>query len=310
MRTPKGFALATILAALWLAPPSALGPPAAIAQELEPGLYHAAPVGINAAAAIYTYSTGNVLFDASLPVEGSSAETHTLTLSYVRTLGLLGRNAKLDIQAPLGTGTFEGYLAGEWRSRKPEGLADPRFRLALNLIGAPALRRAEFATFRPGTILGASVQVIAPLGQYDPERLINLGTNRWSFRPEMGLSRAQGRWFFEVVAGAWLFTDNPDYYGGTTLSQDPLLFLKGDVIRTFKRKSWIAMNYGVARGGESSVGGAPPKGLQTNNRLGLTLAIPIGKPWLCKFTYTNGLTTTLGADFDSYGAGVQYSWGG
>ena len=302
----RKLALVLLLTASSLTPE----PPAASAQELEPGLYHSSPVGVNVAAAIYTYSIGNVLFDASLPVEGADAETHTLGLSYVRTLGLFGRSGKLDLQVPLGTGTFEGYVGGVFHTREPEGLADPRLRLAVNLIGAPALKRAEFASYRQGTILGASLQIIAPLGQYDPARLINLSTNRWSFRPELGLSRAQGRWFFEVAAGAWLFTDNDEYYGGTTLSQEPLLFVKGDAIRTFKRRSWIAVNYGIASGGESSIDGAPPKGLQTNNRLGLTLAIPFGRSVFCKFTYTNGLSTSLGADFDSYGAGLQYSWGG
>ena len=294
-----GLALGTILTAS-----------SAFAQELEPGLYHSSPIGVNVAAAQYIYATGNVLFDASLPVEGADAETHTLALSYVRTLGFFGRNAKLDIQAPLGTGTFEGYVDGVFHTREPEGVADPRFRLAVNLIGAPALRRQEFAAYRQGTILGASLQIIVPLGQYDPERLINLSSNRWSFRPEMGLSRAQGRWFLEAVAGAWLFTDNDEYFGGTTLSQDPLLFVKGNVIRTFKRRSWISVNYGIASGGESSIDGAPPKGLQTNNRLAVTLAVPYGRSVFFKFTYTNGLSTSLGADFDSYGAGAQYSWGG
>lgn len=285
-------------------------PTPAFAQELEPGLYHAAPIGLNAATTSYTFSTGNILLDATLPIEGAHADLNTVGLGYVRTMGLFGRTAKVDLQTPIGWGTFDGYVGGVYRVRKPSGFADPRLRLAVNLIGAPALRRAEFAAkHRPGTILGVSLQVVAPLGQYDAERLINLGSNRWSFRPELGLSSARGRWFVEMATGAWLFTQNPHFYGDVTLSQEPLLFVKGDVIYTFKRNTWLAANYGVATGGETSTNGGAYKDLQTNHRMGATLALPVRGAFVFKATYTSGLTTRLGADFDSYGAALQYSWG-
>ena len=281
-----------------------------LAQELEPGLYQNAPLGQNSVTANYTFSTGNVLFDASLPVEGAQADLHSVGLGYLRTVGLFGRSAKIDVQVPVAWGTFEGYLAGAYRTRSPSGLADPRIRLAVNLLGAPALDLPQFTSYRQRTILGASLQIAAPLGQYDPTKLINLGANRWSFRPEVGLSHARGRWFLELIGGAWLFTENADYFGGSSLTQEPLYFVKTDVIYTIKRRLWASANYGLATGGETSVDGAPASNLQTNNRLGLTLALPVGRATSLKIIYTSGLTTRLGADFDSFGAGFQYGWGG
>src|SRR5262249_49417165 len=155
----------------------------------------------------------------------------------------------------------------------------------------------------------ASFQTVVPVGRYDPSRLINLGSNRWSFRPEMGVSRAQGKWFLEMSTGVWLFTDNHENYGGTTLEQSPLAFVKGDVMSTCRRGMWFHANYGVASGGETRVNGGPSSEIQTHQRLGLTFAYPLARSLGAKLVYTSGLTTRIGADFDSYGGSIQYTWG-
>lgn len=281
----------------------------AAAQELEPGFYQNAPLRMNSAVLGYTYSTGNILFDASLPVEGAHAKTNTVALGYLRTIGIFGHSAKVDVQVPIGWGDFEGYLAGVFRTRSPSGLADPRIRLSVNLFGAPALERKEFASYRPKTIVGAGAQIVVPLGQYDPEKLINLGANRWAFRAEAGASHTRGRWFFDAVGGSWFFTKNTDYYGGSTVSQQPLPFAKGDVLYTFRRGLWAALSYGLANGGKTSINGAPATNLQTNNRVAATFAYPIARATSFQLKYTSGVSTRLGADFDSYGAVIQHTWG-
>ncbi|MGH9367727.1 MAG: transporter [Thermoanaerobaculia bacterium] len=281
-----------------------------LAQELEPGLYQNVPIGLNVAAVGYTFSTGNILFDSSVPIEGATAVVHTVGLGYVRTLALFGKTAKLDAQLPISSAKFEGFVEGEFRTRSPSGLADPRVRLTVNLLGAPALAPREFAGYRQGTVLGVSFQMAVPLGQYDPARLINLGSNRWSFRPELGLSHAQGRWFLEAAAGGWFFTENTDYFGGRTLTQDPLYFAKTQVIYTFKRGLWLSLSYGWAKGGETRVEGVVSNTLQTNTRVGATLSLPAGRASSLKLVYTSGLTTRVGADFDSYGVTYQLTWAG
>ena len=281
------------------------------AQELEPGLYQNVPTGLHGATLGYGFSTGNILLDSSLPLVDADAQIHSVLLGYVRTLGVGGLAAKLDVQAPLSWGQFEGTVAGVQRTRSPSGLADPRLRFMVNFIGAPALAGPDFATYRQGTVVGAGIQVALPLGQYDPERLVNLGSNRWSFRPEIGVSRRQGRLFLELAGGAWVFTRNGDYYGATTLDQEPLYFAKGNVIYNFKRRGlWLSVNYGRATGGETTVGGVAKQDIQTNDRAGVTLALPLGRPASLKLIYTNGLTTRLGADFDSWSVAYQRTWGG
>lgn len=282
----------------------------ATAQQLEPRRYQNVPVGVNALAFTYGFSTGNVLFDSTLPIEDATADVHTFAVLYLRTLDLFGKSAKADVLVPYSSADFEGFLDGEFRTRTPNGFADPRFRLAVNLVGGPALTVPEFASYRGKTLLGASIQVIAPLGQYDPTKLINLGSNRWSFRPEVGLSRAVRKWFLEMAGGVWLFTENNDFFGGQRLEQSPLYFIKGDVVYNFRRGLWLSFNFGLANGGETTIDGVPRGTLQRNSRAGVTLALPLNRQNALKFIYTSGLTTRLGADFDSLLVVYQYTWGG
>ena len=282
------------------------------AQELEPRLYQNVPVGLNAVLIGYGFSTGNVLFDSSLPVEDGQADVHTVFAGYLRTLDFFGRSGKVDVVLPFSDADFQGLLDGEFRTRTPTGFADPRLRLAVNLTGSPPLSGQEFAKYRQETIVGASLQVIVPLGQYDSTKLINLGSNRWSFRPEVAVSQRFRRWFFEVAGGAWLFTTNDNFFGGQTLEQNPLAYLKGDIIYNFPflRGLWLSFNAGLANGGETTVDGVFKANLQRNTRLGSTLNIPLTRQNSLKVVYMSGLTTRLGSDFDSITLVHQFTWGG
>jgi hypothetical protein len=280
---------------------------ASTAQELEPGSYQNAPIGVNVAAASVLVSRGNVLTDASLPVQGAQAEVEVLGLAYVRTLGVLGRAAKFDAQVPVTWAHFSGVVAGEERTRTPRGLADPRFRLSVNLLGSPALTIPEFAKYRQRAVVGVSLQVVPPLGQYDEDRYVNLGSNRWSFRPEIGFSWGRGRLILEAAGGAWLFTHNENYVGRTQ-TQSPLYFAKANAIVTFRRGIWGAVSYGRATGGRTRVAGVETNSLQTNDRLGTTWLIPITRWVAMRVAYTGGLSTRFGADFDSLAIGAQYTW--
>jgi Putative MetA-pathway of phenol degradation len=286
-----------------------VGAPAVVAaQELEPGLYQNAPINFNLAAANILFSRGNVLFDSALPIEDATADVQAFVLGYVRTLGIAGKAAKLDVQVPMSWAHFAGLVNGDVRTRSPTGLADPRVRLAVNILGSPALALPEFARYRQRTIVGLALQIVAPLGQYDPDRLINIGSNRWSFRPEMGVSRALGRLTLEFAAGAWLFTANDDFFGGKELTQRPLYFAKGAAIWSFRGGRWVAVNYGRATGGQTSIDGGASSPLQENDRIAATLLLPMRRTQALRLTYTSGIFTRLGADFETVGVGYQLSW--
>jgi hypothetical protein len=155
-----------------------------------------------------------------------------------------------------------------------------------------------------------SLQVALPLGQYDRTRIVNIGANRWSFRPEVGLSQRWGQLYVELAGGAWLFTHNNEFTGSSVLTQDPIPFIKGNAIYTFRRGLWFSFSYGYATGGETQVDGVARNDLQVNNRVGVALALPLGRGSSLKLVFNNGLATRIGGDFDSYSVVYSYSWGG
>ena len=163
------------------------------AQDLEPRAYSNSPTGLSFAIAGYAYVKGTVLTDPSLPLENVSNEAHVGVFAYATTLNVLGKSAKFDMIVPYTSLAAKGLVFGLPRERYVTGFADPAFRFSMNFIGAPALTAAEFKDYRQDFILGASLRVTAPLGQYNYDKLVNIGTNRWSFKPEIGLSKAFGR---------------------------------------------------------------------------------------------------------------------
>jgi hypothetical protein len=182
-------------AARWVVLLAALSLPSlAGAQDLEPRLYTNTPVGVNFVIVGYGYQTGDVLTDAALPISDAQVELHSAAIAYVRSFGLLGMSGKCDVVFPYGWVSGSATVAGRQRRREVEGFADPRFRVSVNLLGAPALSVAEFGDYQQDLILGVSLSMWAPIGQYDADRLLNLGVNRWAFKPEIGVSKALGRW--------------------------------------------------------------------------------------------------------------------
>lgn len=279
------------------------------AQDLEPRAFSPVPVSVNFAALGYGYSFGNVLLDPSIPVEDGTGKVHSLVGAYVRTFSFFGMSAKADAIVPVAFGDWEGQLAGQDTSRSASGFGDPSVRLTVNFVGAPALEMPRFMTYRQKTVVGASIRVVAPLGQYDNTKLINLGTNRWTFAPRVGVSQRAGHWNLEAVASAWFYTDNPDIQG-KRLEQDPLFALQGSVAYLFERGAWLAVDGGWGSGGRATVDGNKSETRQENARFGVTFAYPLTKRTSLKLAWIGGASTRLGADFDSFILLYQYRWGG
>ena len=232
-----------------------LMPVCASAQELEPGAYWPIPKGINIVTVVNNLNWGDLAFDPAAPIDEASATINTTAFVFTGTFSLAGRSANAGVVLPVVGGHLEGLYLGEFAEAGRFGLGDPRVRLAMNLYGAPAMTPQEFASYRQRGIVGISVTVAPPLGQYDSTKLINLGTNRWSFRPELGVSRTFGQWVVELMAGVWLFTDNAEFVGGRTREQDPIGATQIHVTYKFKPTTWLAANANYFTGGRTTIGG-------------------------------------------------------
>jgi hypothetical protein len=284
-------------------------PEAAVGQDVEPRFYAAAPVGVSAVGLGYIYSTGAVLLDKTIPVENLDGDIHTVTGVFARFFGLFGMMSRADVVVPYATGNWSGELGGADSSRSATGFGDPVVRAALFFAGAPALSGAEPAQHDPKTVAGLALRVRVPLGQYDPSRFINLGANRWMVSPRLGVAHRAGRFILELYSSVWLFTDNTDFANGNTQSQDPIMAFQVHVTYRFPSGIWLAASTRQSFGGATSVNGMEETTPESNNRVGMTLAVPVGHHAL-KVAFTTGLSTAVGNDYNSFYALWQYAWGG
>jgi hypothetical protein len=217
-------------------------------------------------------------------------------------------SANAGVSVPVIGGHVEGLYLGAPAEVGRFGQGDPRFRIATNLYGAPSMTPQEFASYRQQTIVGVSLTVAPPLGQYDPTKLINLGTNRRSFKPEVGVSRTYGQWVVEAMGGVWLFSDNADFVGGRTLSQDPIAAMQVHVTYKFKRTMWLAGDANYFTGGRTTIGDTQNLDLQRNSRIGATFSSALDRNQAIRLAVSRGAYTTIGAAFTSLAVGYNYAW--
>jgi hypothetical protein len=294
--------------ALWLFCLVGLAPQAVLAQELVPAAYTPAPVGVNLVTLSGGYSSGDVSFDPSLPVEDASARINALSVSYGRSFGLVGRSATVTVIAPYVKGDLEGVYIGEQTYVERSGPGDALVRLGVNLFGAPAMDLEAFRRYRPRTLVGTSLIVRAPTGEYDSSKVINIGTNRWGFKPEIGVVQVVGKWAFDAYVGGWYFTDNTDFLGGQTRTQDFIFSTQFHARYFFKRTLWGAADANFWRGGQTAVDGVSNDDLQRNSRVGLTFAWQVAPRHGLRFAASRGAFTRIGGDFSSIGLSYSYSW--
>ena len=279
------------------------------AQDLEPRAYSPSPVGTTFLVVAASRSAGDVLTDPTLPLEDVEARVGVLALGAGHTFAVAGRQLLVLGALPITWVDASGQIGEDRRTAVRRGLGDPRFKLSMILGGSKALTPAEFARTPQRTIVGASVTVGPPLGQYDRTKLVNLGAHRWSFKPEVGVSRRIDRWTVEGYAGVWLFTANEEFYTGSSVRrQDPILALQGHVSYTLPNRSWLAFDGTWYTGGRSSVDGVDKLDLQRSTRLGATFSQPLPARQSIKISYSAGATTRIGGDFRTFAVAWQKVW--
>ena len=283
--------------------------PALHAQELEPRAYSNLPMGLNFLAAGYAHSQGGLSTDPSLPLTDAHLKIDTGVVAYVRGVDFWGRSGKVDVIAPYSHLSGTALVAGQPRERVVTGAGDPRFRLSVNFYGAPALTLPEYPAYQQDLVVGASVQVTAPWGQYDASKAVNLGTNRWSIKPDIGFSKAFAPFTIDLTAGVTLFSRNDDYFGGQALDQAPLYSAQANLSYDFGRGIWASLGATFYRGGRTTVNDAPKDNVLSNSRVGLTVAVPIDRYYAIKFNASSGISTRTGTNFDTVGLVLQYRWG-
>lgn len=291
---------------------AAIVPPYVCAQDVQPRALSPAPVGSNLVSFVYGFSTGAVLTDKSIPVEDVDGSIHTFGAGYGRTFGFFGLAAKADAFVPFTTGRWSGVIREVQLDSTVTrtGFGDPVARFLFFFVGAPALSGPEFVKHRARTLAGASLRLRVPLGQYDPTKILNIGANRWMFSPRIGVSQSVGRWVLEAYGSGWFFTDNAKFLGANVQSQDPMATLQLHFLYVFGSGVWVAVGTRQSFGGQLFVNGEESGEAQTNNRVGVSLTIPISRRQGVKVALTFGLSTAAGNDYSTFNGAWQAAWGG
>jgi hypothetical protein len=298
------------LAAIVIAGAVVLHAAGAHAQSIEPRFYSNSPVGVNFVIGGFAYTRGGAAFDPSLPITDPNLQTSSPVIAYARSFALGDKSAKFDFYVPYTWLSGSAIYQGDPVTRDVNGLADPLVRVSVNFYGAPALALPEFRAYQQDLILGASLQVSVPAGQYDPTKLVNIGSHRWFFKPELGASKALGRWTIEAKAAVTLFTTNHDFYNGNVRAQDPLYSTQLSAIYNFESGIWMSIDGTYFAGGRTTLNGERGTDLQQNWRAGTTVAIPVDLHNSIKLYGSRGVSARTGNSYDLLGVAWQYRWGG
>ncbi len=286
------------------------------AQDLAPRAYIITPVHTNAVTLTYSMYSGGIAFEGALPITDASAKVSVPVLSVTHSTRLFGRTANITASLPYGVGQFRGTVYGAETNAYRSGLLDCSFRVSVNLKGGPAMDLQDFLKWQQKTLLGVSLKVVSPTGQYDSTKLINYGANRWAFKPELGLSHRWNHWVLDAYGGVWLFTSNPVFFsrnqynrGTTAQSQSPIGVFEGHLSYDVRWRLWASLDGNFWFGGRTSLNGVGnPSAMQKNSRLGATVSVPVSKHQSVKLSYNRGAYIKYGGNFSNISVAWQYSW--
>lgn len=273
------------------------------AQDLEPRRWTILPVGTNIIGAGYGRLNGDVLFNPLLEIEDATVEGHAVVTSYVRSFAVGSKTGRLDVTVPWANMRWSGLLQGEPATASRVGLSDPRLRLSVILMGDRPDKTAK-----SNTIIGAALALTVPAGKYLEDRLLNLGTNRYTLRPQFGVLHYRGKWSFELTGSVFLFSDNDDFFGGSTLEQDPLYAAQSHLIYNFDNpRYWAALSAGYGWDGQSTRDGVEVDDSRRLFLSALSVGMPAGRRQSVSFRYIRTRTNTdRGADIDTFSVGWSY----
>jgi hypothetical protein len=289
-----------------------------LAQDLSPRAYLITPLRANAVTVANIFNDGELLIEGAVPVTGATGRLDMPNVTLTHSLSFFGRSANVAASLAYGVGHFKGTVVGAEIDAYRSGLFDSIFRFSVNLKGASAMEAPEFVKWRQKLLIGASLKVVAPTGQYDPTKLINLGANRWAFKPEIGVSRRWGNWILDAYAAVWFFAENPEFFsrnqyfpGTQSQTQEPIAAFETHLSYDFRPRLWVSFDANFWRGGRTSLDGVQnPATLQQSSRVGVTASFPLTRRQSVKVGYADGAYVRFGGNYKIASFAWQYSWVG
>ncbi|KAA6175493.1 transporter [Pseudomonas marginalis] len=268
------------------------------------------PTDLNMLFGYYNRVDTNTPIDTTLPIDGLSLNADVYLLRYARSFGIDGRNSAIQLIQPYAdvSASFDNarFFDG---TKHNGGMGDAQVVFAHNIFGGPALTAAEFANWKPETFLTGAVWLTVPTGDYDKDRVINIGANRWVVKPELGFGTPFGPTWLEINTWVSLFGDNDEYHGNSKLEQKPLYAIEGHYSYTINRAFWASLDATYSRGGESKIDGIWQDNKQENGLLGASLGFMLTPQFGGLLAYSDTIAERRGSpDVNTWTLRMQYVW--
>lgn len=282
----------------------------ACAQFTDPRNYENTPIGLNRLELGYAHAHANASIDTSLIVAGAKFDLNEGTIDYTRYFGLFNRLTWVEATVPVAG--LRGSIPSANLHGSITGAGDSSYQLAMLLKGGPALTVAQFEHYKPTTTVAVSLKVSAPTGLYHSNKILNLGSDRWSFFPEIGLTQPFGRdqkWEFDAYFNAYFYTDNTSYRGKEILSQRPLPGCEAHISYTFNDSVWVSLDTRYAFHGTTFLNGVGQNDSQQNFILGSELNVSLNRRNSLTFEFANALVHQNGPALIGFRVRYNYTWG-
>jgi len=279
---------------------------ASFAQDLEPRAYANMPKDGNVIVASYGFMKGDIVSEPTLPIEDFIVSSNNFGVGYMHTFGVADKLARIQVALPYVIMDGHATLNGERITGNRTGFGDMRIRLGINLLGSPALDRKQFSQYQQKTIFGVSFVTSVPTGNYVSDKRVNIGTNRWGFKPEVGISKRFEHVYAELYSGVWFYTKNDEFLGSKEMDQNPVFSFQGHASYYFKNQMWVGINANWFSGGKTVVDDLPAGSVINSSRIGATWSVPLSRSQSVKLQFNTGVFKSLGLNYDSIMLSYQY----
>jgi len=281
----------------------------ASAQFNDARAYDNTPVGVNQLELVYTYVHASASVDTSLVIAGANLNLHQGIIDYTRYFGLFHRLMWVEAGVPLAG--LSGSISGTNLQGSVSGTGDSSYQVAMLLKGGPALTVEQFENYKPTTTLGLSLTMSAPTGLYNSNKILNLGSDRWSFKPEIALSCPFGtdqKWEFDAYGNAYFYTNNTSYRGKEILGQEPVPGLEGHISYSFNDSVWLSLDTRYSFRGTTLLDGISQNNSQQNFILGSELNVALNSQNSLTFVFARALVHQNGPSLSGFSVKYDYTW--
>lgn len=200
-----------------------------------------------------------------------------------------------DVLQPIGDLDFTTY--------NTNGLGDTNFATHIN---TPYLIQTDKMKY----MMSAGFYLSAPTGDYDNSKVVNLGTNRWSYKFEYTpLILQAGKLVLEFTGDVTFYTDNNDYGAASAeLETDPLFGLTTHLSYNLTDSFWIGASHYYYSGAENDVSGVNQNDQAKTQALRLTASFNVAPNVIMMLQYQTEIKKDNGVKQDYVGTRIAYIW--